>query len=352
MKRKIIEIFIKVCIAVFFSIGVNFLIPNLLIRLAIYSLLITITFIKPIYKITNHYFRKSEKIEQYFDFIKFINPISQNLEIVNLGSSSGKYSFDYVDFVKGANWALAPQTLNYDFNILKQYHSYLKTKAFVIVTLCPFSSCIKNFKDPNVNLKYYSFLHPAMIHEYSNEIQKLVTPLVFHPILLSIKLYGIKSFIINIISTLIKPHPSMLSINPMNNEALEKDANHWIKGWQKQFNIKDLESTTLPEDINNAIKYNSEIISNMSDFCKHRNLNLVFIIPPVTKMLNLKLPNSLKEQYIYPLFMGLKKNDFKLINYLDDERFSNVDYYFNSYFLNKTGRKLFTYQLLKDIKLK
>lgn len=351
MRKLIKELFIKVCSAIIIGIGVYVFFPNLLISIAISGFLIAIAFGKPVYKLINHFFRKSEKLKCYFDFIKFIDPSPQNLEIVNLGSNSGKYALEYDNSVRGANWALGPQTLYYDFNILKQYHSYLKPNAFVIVPLCPFSGCIKNFAESSVNLKYYSFLHPAMIHEYSKEIQKTITPLIFHPILLSVKLYGIKSFIRNSIASFVKLHPSKLLINPMNKETLEKDAEQWIKGWKEQFNIKDLDSKNIPEEIKNAVQFNAEILSKMIDFCRERDLILVFVLPPVTKMLNSKLSNSFKELYIYSLFNGSKKNDVQFLNYLGDERFSDDNYYFNSYFLNASGRKLFTNQLLKDIKL-
>jgi len=351
MKRLIINLFLKVCGCILIGIIMYYFTSSIIISAIFSVLLIAFAIAKPAYKVSNYLFRKSERLKCYFDFTKFLDYIPQNLEIVNLGSSSGKYALKYDNSVKGANWALGPQTLYYDFSILKQYHSYLKPKAFVIVPLCPFSSCIKNFSVERNNLKYYSFLHPAVIYEYSKEIHRTIRPLIFHPIFLSCKLLGFKSFIRSFIASFIKLHPSNLLINPMNEETIEKDAEQWINGWKTQFNIKDLESKVIPEETKNAIEYNIELISKMVEFCKERELNLVFILPPVTKTLSSKFSNSFKELFIYSLFASINPKEAQFLNYFDDEKFSNSDLYFNSFFLNERGRKLFTEQVIKDIKL-
>ena len=51
----------------------------------------------------------------------------RNIDIVNLGSSGGKWAFDYSGTeVKGMNWAQQPQTLLEDYNLLRHYHSILR----------------------------------------------------------------------------------------------------------------------------------------------------------------------------------------------------------------------------------
>lgn len=74
------------------------------------------------------------------DCKKFWSHNTFNLDVVNLGSNSGKYAFEYSEeHVKAANWAMGPQTLLADFEILKNYCSYLKNDAVVIIPLCPFT---------------------------------------------------------------------------------------------------------------------------------------------------------------------------------------------------------------------
>jgi hypothetical protein len=65
-----------------------------------------------LYKHTNAY------RNQFIDVRKFSvkGGIGDDLEIVNLGSNHPKFGFDYSDLdIKGENWAVGPQTLEYDY---------------------------------------------------------------------------------------------------------------------------------------------------------------------------------------------------------------------------------------------
>ena len=103
---------------------------------------------------------------------KFWHIRNFNLDVVNLGSNSGVHAFDYSDTkLLGMNWALGPQSLVHDFSILKNYFSYLKENATVIITLCPFS-CLVSSYNKQQNFKYYTFLHPATILDF-DEIEHI-----------------------------------------------------------------------------------------------------------------------------------------------------------------------------------
>lgn len=350
--RKLV---IRLIIEVLLSLLIGFLL-YLFLKSRTLSFLISLFFVllfvsKPSYRFLNQLFRKSDSFRWYFDFLKFLDSIPQKLDIVNLGSSSGKYAFKYEKPINGLNWALAPQTLFYDFNILRQYHSYLKPEASVILPLCPFSGCIKNFKDPEINLKYYSFLHPAMLHEYSPEIHSRFRVLMYHPLILAFKLLGLHKFIRNLSAALLKPHPCKRNNNPLDVEDLEEDAARWIDEWKKQFNISDLDSGIITDENRDAIQFNKTILTNIAAFCLERNLKLIIVIPPVTKILGSKFSNTFKDNYIYSLLSSDIMNRIKILDYFNDERFSGEEYYFNSYFLNARGSKYFTNQVLIDIDL-
>ena len=115
-------------------------------------------------KVCNKIVRHTQWYDQFWNGAqKFWNLRCFNLSVVNLGSNSGKYAFNYEGLdICGMNWALGPQSLVHDFNILKNYFSYLKSGATVIITLCPFSSLVSKYSKKH-NLKYYTFLHPATI---------------------------------------------------------------------------------------------------------------------------------------------------------------------------------------------
>ena len=351
MKKVIKEISVAFCLSSLIGVGVYLFFTSFLLSILISGFILFLAFIKPTYRMLNHYFRRSRKFKDYFDFVKFLDYVPQNIDIVNLGSSSGNFDFEYDKSIKGLNWALAPQTLYYDFNILKQYYSFLKPNATVIFSLCPFSSCITNFTQPGSDLKYYSFLHPAMICEYSEDKHKTIRSLIYHPILMSYKILGLKKFLHSFLASVIKHHPCNSLKNTLSEKALEKDANNWIEGWKNQFQIESLDSEKISEESKNSILFNGQLISDIAIFCNRRDLNLVFILPPMTSVLSSNFSGLFRENYIYSLFSNENTSNLLFLNYIDDKRFSDKDLYFNSYFLNARGRKLFTNQVLKDIKL-
>ena len=68
-----------------------------------------------------------------------IRHIPQHLDLINLGSNPAKYGLDYADTgVKAFNLAVGPQTLEYDFRMLKNYHSFLDEKGaklFIVIIM-------------------------------------------------------------------------------------------------------------------------------------------------------------------------------------------------------------------------
>jgi hypothetical protein len=89
----------------------------------------------------------------------------------------------------------------------------------------------------------------------------------------------------------------------------------------------------------------------MIDFCIERNLKPVLIIPPMTKYLSCLLTDTIREIYIYSFIREANVKNIPFLDYMDDERFSDPSLYFNSFFLNLRGRKLFTKQVLKDLNI-
>lgn len=66
------------------------------------------------------------------DCEKFWHIQDEVYDIVNLGSNSGVYDFDYTNIsLKCANWAFGPQTINGDWAILRQFKKNLDRKSVV-----------------------------------------------------------------------------------------------------------------------------------------------------------------------------------------------------------------------------
>lgn len=65
--------------------------------------------------------------------------LDRNYDIVNVGSSSALYAFNYEGIpVKAFNWAMQPQSMEYSFRILKNFSSILGPKGIILIPLGPF----------------------------------------------------------------------------------------------------------------------------------------------------------------------------------------------------------------------
>ena len=103
--------------------------------------------------------------------------LQQGADILCFGSTPAKYDIDFSNNseVRGYNLAIVPETIHYDFQVLKNYHSYLKEGGTVLFVLCPFTF-LKDKYRPSDNsyvykdIRYYPILHRAMIDHFDIKI--------------------------------------------------------------------------------------------------------------------------------------------------------------------------------------
>ena len=295
---------------------------------------------------------------QFIDFYRTQHPnndwyrvhLDRNYDIVVLGSSSAKWAFDFSSLpIKGMNWAEQPQLLADDFNLLKNYHSILRKSGFVVITLLPFSSLNK----PGSVMQTFRYLRVFQNREdlLNNAFASSAIRYETYPILLgkaAIKA-GFKCLLNIEKAGPTIPCGCMVEHNDMSDVQLENDALAWISGWKTQFRIPDLEYSLTPE---NAYGRQCKVmlVRNMIDFCLERGYRPIIVIPPVSKYLAKYFNARVKEVYIGSFLRELKR-DIPIYNYMDKDGWDNANYYFNSFFLNKRGREVFTAQFLKDIGL-
>ena len=170
-----------------------------------------------IYKLTNHFNNQFVDVRKYWDMAIFPN----NLQVVNLGSNHPKFGFDYSETgIKAVNCAVGPQTLEYDFAILRKITPYLTKDAFVIIPICLLKLFLYRQKSRSTHAKYYTFLTKEDIVDYSKmeRIKLLKFPLIFNPRLLRYVIRDVK-----------KDTRLELTENPMKDvTVLNKDADSWI----------------------------------------------------------------------------------------------------------------------------
>lgn len=265
-----------------------------------------------------------------------------NTRVVNLGSTSAVYAFDYNGLgVKGANWALRRNPLAGDLAVLKNYSSYLdEKKSTVIIPLCPFSALSGSYEP--FEERYYSILYASSIPGYSyvHAVQaqdKVINPVMHYP------WYAIFTDLWHMIA---KGENSSLT-----EDKMEADAQNWVKNWLHEFSLKDF-STPLSlvnkYNIEEAVKNVGELIM----YCRDRNAELVLVVPPMYHTLSGKFNEETQNKLFGDLEGLAKKHGIKFLNYMNNQEFSqNRTYFRNSYLMNKVGAKAFTKRILTDLNI-
>jgi hypothetical protein len=294
-----------------------------------------------LYKKTNFY------NEQFADAGKFLAlKEKQKFDVVNLGSNQPLFAFDYTGTKReGMNWAVSPNSFEYDFEILKQYHHYLKENAFVIIPVCPFQFfAMFGHKEKFENYKYYGFLKPGAIHRYSSWVKLTYRRC---PVLSAGKTLA-KIFLKNR-----DPAAQRLKLkiekNPMNDAGLKQDAVEMIQRWLAAFSLSQIDEICLSDENRRYIEQNIEILSGMLDFCLDKGYRPVIMLLPVTPELYHLLSPSFLAEYVMNPIKKANKKDAPVLDYLNDERFISHDLYINSWWFNAAGRRIFTTAVIQEI---
>lgn len=292
-----------------------------------------------IYKRTNHFNNQFVDVRKYWNMTTFPN----NLQVVNLGSNHPKFGFDYSETgINAVNCAVGPQTLEYDFAILRKITPYLTKDAFVIIPICLLKLFLYRQKSRSTHAKYYTFLAKDDIVSYSKmeQIKLLKFPLIFNPRLLRCVLRDVK-----------KDTRLELTENPMKDAAtLNKDADCWIDCWNREFDIT-LPTPNLSEENKSDIQQNIRILREMLEYCKMHNFKPIITILPVTDYLSSRFTDNFIKEHILRYINAANTIKVPVLNYLKDERFTASELYINSFFMNKKGRKLFTRRVLSDLEI-
>ena len=281
--------------------------------------------------------------ERYPDNIWYRKHDERNFDLINLGSNCAKYAFDYSESnIKAMNWASGSQTLIDDFKLVKNFHSILKDGGTVLITIMPFTSINKKvgFMD---SFKFCGTLDSTLIDEKYKRKCFLFRrfPVLFGKTAIKAFLKVILGKDKRIITDLWKSDK-----NPMTEEELKNDAKRWIDGWKKQFNISDLSAPlTLENQTGRVVRI--KVMQNLIDFCNERGYKCVYVIPPVTKYLDEYFTDEFKENYIYDYLKQVNRS-IPLLDFSNDNELMDKDLYFNTYFLNRKGAKMFTGQVIKE----
>lgn len=298
-----------------------------------------------LYKKTNHWNNKFLFKNNFISNVGYRDNLSRNFDIVNLGSNPALFGFFYEN-VRGQNWATGSQGLPMDFEILKYYHSYLKEGGVVLIPIMPFTSISQYIKEKpeywsiDYYMKFASILPYVQMQKKSSvkTIYRMMRfPLIYHLRYISYLFVDVE-----------KDNRLLINEQPMSALALEQDAQIWINGWVKEFDVKSMagffDSKFVP--------YKDEgvsILKEMIDFCLIRDLTPVLITMPMTSYLYAKFSVDFFQQMIDDFIAEVNVRNIRVLNYLHDESLMNASLYMNSFFFNLRGRKQFTHRVLSDL---
>lgn len=349
MRRKVKFLFLVAIIIWFASLSISWVlfiilgVWGLLILVAGVSFLIANKLVKKTYWWKNQYLA----CKQFVSNSGYRDNIQRNYEIVNLGSNPARFAFFYEN-VKGQSWATGSQGQDMDFEILKYFHSYLKRGGTVLIPIMPFtaiSTYLKEREDywgTGYYSKFYQILdgHQASLLPNAKKIGRyLKFPLLYN-----------RSAIRFLFKDCLQDNRYQISEQPMMNIELEEDAKKWINGWLKEFKLEklnDCQSEKWVKYYKDAVK----LTQSMVNYCLERDLRPVFICVPMSHYLSDLFPADLRKYLVTDFVKACNEHNIPFLDYTLDPDFQDASLYFDSFFLNMRGRKLFTRRVLKDLEI-
>lgn len=292
-------------------------------------------------KQTNWYKNTIPSLENYPGNDWYRTHTERNFDIVNIGSSSGLYAFDYTDTgIKAFNWALQPQSMEYSLKVLKNYFSILRQKGIVVIPFSPFSGLSVTGKwTETANDKYYHILDSTLIEDYQNVRNRRMYPLFYSP------KQSIKRLIKDVEP---KNSANMCGICHTDGE-FTANAESWILNWKKEFDIKDF-NEPLSEENRKRAEARKHTINDIILFCLERNLKPVIVIPPMHPALVSKFTPEFRRNYIYDFIKSVNECNIPFYDYMDSAEFRDNRFYINPFFMSKIGARTFTKMFVEGLK--
>lgn len=304
-----------------------------IVCLLIILLIVMIWIFNSIYMKTPFYLNQVKPVE------KFHHIIPENLEIINTGSNHAYFSIDWsLIGVKGFSLASGPQSVMWDYRILKKYRSHVDNSGGgkVLLVLSDLMFGFLEYTNPESDKRYYYFMQPNEIPRYTKW-----QDFVYHrmPVLANWR---------NIIHCFYH-RGTLVSETEPTLEYAEQQSDLRIAGWKSQFDLKDLQHRESVKHLEENIKKAAGVVRKMVDESRAAGLTPILMIPPLSAVINKKLAPEFLDEVLYkPVREYLA--DVPLLDYVRDERFQDYKLYKNGDFMNEMGRKKFMPILWYDIK--
>ena len=286
---------------------------------------------KKIGAILKKFVRNSEwYTKQFLDCEKFWNLEQFGNEVAFIGSDSGHYACNALNNDKKCvDFTLRDSTLLQNYEVLRNYSSFLKEKdctVFMVITPFDFlTGSTTYFED-----RYYTILNMASIPGFAYEKRAEVmsrknNPILYYPF------FCLKK-------DLFAKHPSKY-INKIT-------AEQYVDHIKQRYSIRDfgLKLSMINQDsLNDSVL----ILDKINEFCKEHGFNFYLVFPPVTEVFAEYLSQFTSNESYINMLSKLKDIDIKIQDYSYDKSYiEKTEYFISELYLNETGSKEFTNQLL------
>lgn len=302
---------------------------SILCIIIIALIVIFLLIMNQLYKSTRYYLNSISQLKKF-------NYVPDNIKLANTGSSHAKYALQYSSDLNAFNFALQPQSLSYDFRIIKQYISKMQKGCRIALVIAHFSFCFVDYENDRANTKYYFFLDKQYILNYT-ALKKLIR--LKFPLLDNLKN----------IRYVFKDVSETVEDTIDEEKKCREEARKRIEGWQKQFRMERFDLKSVTKDMISSFETNVKVVNDMILFCKEHDLMPVIVIPPISEILKKMIPSDLLDTCLYDNINKANSMNIPILDYSNDIRFANCDLYTNSDFLNEKGQKKFYDVFIKDM---
>lgn len=302
------DILLNICFFGIFTIGcLGF---GLLLKLSIinYIFYVAIVIISNIILYYfNKWIRRYLNSNQYPDNMWYRRNIQRNMDIILLGNSIAKENIRFADLgLSGFDLSLKNQTLIYDFHVLKQFFSILKTNGVVLFPLSIID--IDKWLFPPIDKRPYYFNFFGFSISINKHFLFLVKILKRLPILMT------------------RPSDIVWFLKSRFKKPIDIEINQIVKKLGKH---KDIDLSQI-----------ERVINEIGTFCKIRNIIPIFILLPVSKHIEFQtnIPKQLEDWCI--------RNAIHCYNYCDNSKYISENLYLEDGIrFNKQGVKAFNMEL-------
>lgn len=275
------------------------------------------------------------------ELLNYLAKVPHELEIINLGSTYARYAFDnYSNLgIRGFNFALEHQTLDYDLRILQYYSNCLADRCIVII---PVAACLMLYMDEgSTDLQYYTLFRRSDIPRFSLKTY----------LLSKMPLLKDSKKILNLLKheVLGKTKKEYISHDK---EQLTSNMHKLINVWKNLFSLDDLKDISdLSNRNKQALLHTRNKLKEIVGYCLEKGFRPIIIIPPFSEYLNQFFSDEFVNEI---LIKNLTEIDAKIpiFDYRKDALFQDNRFFSDGGFrLNFWGSEVFMKKFLNDLTL-